>query len=71
MLDGNNQRDKAATVDGSNSAADQEKMDSYNSSLTPDYNQDPRNMSTRSLDYESVALNTIPGKKIFYYHLLV
>lgn len=36
-------------------------MDSYNSSLTSDQNQDPRNMNTRSLDYESVVLNSLPS----------
>lgn len=45
---------------------DQERMDSYNSSSTPDYNQDPRNMNTRSLDYESVVLNALPGKIKFF-----
>lgn len=61
ILDANSQKDKTASNEGNNSAAEQEKMDSYNSSLTSDQNQDPRNMNTRSLDYESVVLNSLPS----------
>lgn len=59
MLDANSQRDKIASIEGGNSAVDQEELDSYNNlSSIPDHNQDPRNMTTRSLDYESVVLNS-------------
>lgn len=61
MLDVNNQRDKTTSVDSGNSVVDQERMDNYNSSVIPDHNQDPKNMSTRSLEYESVMLNTLPS----------
>lgn len=71
MLDTNNQRDKTALIDGGNSSADQDKVDGYNSSSIPDHNQDPRNMNTRSLDYESVVLNSFPSNfflvfKVFF-----
>jgi len=66
MLDANNQRDKTASIEGGNSAADQDRTDSYNTSA-PNHNQDPRNMSTRSLDYESVVLDSLPG---IYFSLL-
>lgn len=61
ILDANSQKDKTTSIEGNNSTAEQEKMDSYNSSLTSDQNQDPRNMNTRSLDYESVVLNSLPS----------
>lgn len=64
ILDINNSRDKTTLIEGGNTAADQERIDSYNTSA-PDHNQDPRNMSTRSLDYESVVLNSLPGKIFF------
>lgn len=69
MLDANSQRDKVTSIEGGNSAADQEKMDSYNTSSIPDHNQDPRNMSTRSLDYESVVLNSPNCGNYFKFYL--
>lgn len=60
MHDANSQRDKTASTESCNSNSDQEKIDNYNSSTTNDHNQDPRNMNTRSLDYESVILNSLP-----------
>jgi len=68
-LDANNQRDKTST-EGGTSTADQEKTDSYNSSLTTDHNQDPRNMNTRSLDYESFVLYSLPSN-YFLNHLFI
>lgn len=58
-MDANSQRDKTASIEGGNSASDQERVDAYNSSSATDHNQDPRTMSTRSLDYESVVLNSL------------
>lgn len=65
MLDANSQRDKTATIEGGNTATDQDKVDGYNSSSASDHNQDPRNMSTRSLEYESVVLNSFPSNFFF------
>lgn len=62
MLDANSQRDKTA-VEGGNSATDQEVMDNYNP--IPEHNQDPRNMRTRSLEYESVALKSLSSNYYF------
>ncbi|VVC25973.1 Hypothetical protein CINCED_3A011321 [Cinara cedri] len=59
VLDANS-RDKTASTEGGNSNPEQEKSDNYNSSLTNDHNQDPRNMNTRSLDFESGVLNSLP-----------
>lgn len=61
MIDVNSQREKTIPIEGGNSSADQERMDSYNSSSIVDQNQDPRTMSTRSLDYESIVLNSLPS----------
>jgi hypothetical protein len=57
----NSQRDKIASVEGGNPVTDQERVDTYNSSSATDHNQDPRTMSTRSLDYESILLNSLTG----------
>ncbi|XP_026807089.1 E3 ubiquitin-protein ligase UBR4 isoform X1 [Rhopalosiphum maidis] len=59
ILDANNSRDKVVSNEGGNSVADQDRIDGYNTSAS-NHNQDPRNMSTRSLDYESVVLNSLP-----------
>lgn len=59
-MDANSQRDKTS-IEGGSTAADQERMDTYISSSTADNNQDPRTMRTRSLDYESVVLNSLSG----------
>lgn len=60
-MDGNSQRDKTASIEGGITTVDQERMDTYNSSSAANHNQDPRTMSTRSLDYESVMLNSLSG----------
>lgn len=70
MLDANSKRDKITSIESGNSTAEQEKMDSYNSSSTSDHNQDPRNMSTRSLEYESVVLNSQNCGNYFQFYLL-
>lgn len=64
MHDANSQRDKTA-IEGGNSNFDQEIIDNFNLSSTNDHNQDTRNMNTRSLDYESVVLNSLPSNFFF------
>lgn len=63
ILDTNSQKDKTTSVEGDNSTAEPEKMDSYNSS-TSRQNQDPRNLNTRSLDYDSVVLSSLSSNNI-------
>lgn len=71
MIDANSQRDKTVAIEGGNLTVDQEKLDSHNLLLTPDRNQDPRSMNSRSLDYESVVLNSLSGNFIFYYLIII
>lgn len=62
MLDANNPRDKTA-IESGNSTTDHEVMDNYNP--IPEHYQDPRNMRTRSLEYESVVLNSLSSNYYF------
>lgn len=55
MPDNNSTREKIATENGS-SALDHDRIDI---STLSSVNQDPRNISTRSLEYESVMLNNL------------
>ncbi|XP_050533339.1 E3 ubiquitin-protein ligase UBR4 [Daktulosphaira vitifoliae] len=57
-LPDNNITKEKFNVENGNSTIDHDRIDTVSSTLTS-INQDPRNISTRSLDYESIMLNTL------------